>query len=566
MVCGQCGASNPEGMRFCGQCGAPLGRSCPACGAPAAESNRFCGQCGAALGSVRAAPVAERRVCSVLFVDLVGFTPLAEARDPEDVRELLSRYFERARTAVGRYGGTVEKFIGDAVMAVWGTPVAFEGDAERAVRAGLELVDLVAALGVEWGLPGLAARAGVVTGEVAVTLGASGEGMVAGDPVNTAARVQAAAPAGTVLVDEPTRRAAGPSVAFEDVGVHGLKGKADGQPLWRALRVVSWVGATRPADGLEAPLCGRDPELRGLKDLLHAGVDRRQARLVWVTGPAGVGKSRLAWELEKYVDGLAQAMLWHRGRCLSYGEGAAFGALGEMVRQRFGIADEDASDVAARKLAEGVTRFVADPAERSYVGVRLGRLLGVSAEDDGGGPLAREELFAGWRLLFERLAAVAPVVLVVDDAQHADPGLLDFLEHLVDWSRAAAILVVVLARTEGELDRARVGRNRSVVRLEPLDRAAMVALVSGLVPGLPAAAVDTVAERAHGLPLFAVETVRALLEAGVVVRGADRRYDVRGDLGSVAVPDSLHGLLAARLDGLPPGLRSLAADAAVMGG
>ena len=361
-------------------------------------------------------------MCSVLFCDLVGFTPLSEARDPEAVRELLSRYFEMARTVIGRYGGVVEKFIGDAVMAVWGTPAATEGDAERAVRAALDLVVAVAALGSEAGVAGLAARAGVVTGEVAVTLGAVGEGMVAGDAVNTAARVQAAAGPGQVLADETTQRLVSSAVEFAGAGEHVLKGKAEPQRLWRAARVLSAVGGAQRVDGLEAPLTGRDAELRMVKELFHAAAGRRVPRLVLVSGPAGVGKSRLGWEFEKYADGLAGKVWWHRGRCLSYGEGVAFWALAEIVRQRMGIAEEDPAAVAGEKLAAGLDRFVPDPAERSYVGTRLRRLLGVTAAGDDGSPLSQGELFAGWRLFFERLAAELPVVLLVEDVQHADAG------------------------------------------------------------------------------------------------------------------------------------------------
>ena len=240
----------------------------------------------------------------MLFCDLVGFTPLSESRDPEAVRELLSRYFGVARTVIGRYGGVVEKFIGDAVMAVWGTPIASEGDAERAVRAALDLVAAVEALGAEANVPGLAARAGVVTGEVAVNLGAVGEGMVAGDAVNTAARVQAAAGPGQVLADASTQRLAGRAVGFADAGEHPLKGKAEPHRLWQATRVLSGIGGQQRMDGLEAALVGRDAELRTIKELFHAAVERRVPRLVLVSGPAGVGKSRLGWEFEKYTDGI----------------------------------------------------------------------------------------------------------------------------------------------------------------------------------------------------------------------------------------------------------------------
>jgi class 3 adenylate cyclase len=330
-------------------------------------------------------PVAERRVCSVLFCDVVGFTPLSESRDPEAVRELLSRYFEVARTVTGRYGGHVEKFIGDAVMAVWGAPAASEGDAERAVRAALDLVAAVAQLGADVGVPGLAARAGVVTGEAAVTLGAAHEGMVAGDAVNTAARVQAAAEPGMVLVDGPTQRLAGGGVGFADAGEHALKGKAEPQHLWRAVRLLADVGGVQRVDGLEAPLIGRDAELRAIKEQFHVVAERRVPRMVVVSGPAGVGKTRLGWEFEKYTDGLVEDVWWHRGRCLSYGEGVAFWALAEVVRQRLGIAEEDPADAAAGKLAAGLDRFVADPGERAYVGLRLGRLLGVAVRGTAGG-------------------------------------------------------------------------------------------------------------------------------------------------------------------------------------
>jgi len=505
-------------------------------------------------------------VCSVLFCDVVGFTPLSESRDPEAVRELLSGYFGVARTVIGRYGGVVEKFIGDAVMAVWGTPTATEGDAERAVRAALDLVAAVAGLSAEARVPGLAARAGVVTGEVAVTLAAAGEGMVAGDAVNTAARVQAAAEPGQVLVDTATQRLAGGGVGFADAGEHALKGKGEPARLWRATRVLSGVGGLKRLDGLEAPLIGRDAELRTIRELFHAAADRRVPRLVLVSGPAGVGKSRLGWEFDKYIDGLAEVVWWHRGRCLSYGDGVAFWALAEIVRQRLGIAEEDPTDTATAKLAAGLDRYVPDPGERAYVGVRLGRLLGVTAAGDGGGPLAREELFAAWRLFFERLAAQHPVVLLVEDAQCADAGLLDFLDHLIDWSRDLPIFVLVFARPE--LGQARsefgAGRNRTMLTLDPLDPASMDALVEALVPGMPAAARSAVTRQAQGIPLFAVETIRSLIDRDIV-QPIEGVYRLVGDVGDLTVPDSLHALLAARLDALDPEVRRLMADAAVLG-
>jgi class 3 adenylate cyclase/predicted ATPase len=579
-ACARCGASLGVGDRFCGDCGIPVG-GCPSCGEPVIPGKSFCRACGQALAGnapgpvTRMAatgdepggePVAERRVCSVLFCDVVGFTPLSESRDPEAVRELLSRYFGVARTVIGRYGGVVEKFIGDAVMAVWGTPVAAEGDAERAVRAALDLVAAVGELGAEAGAPGLAARAGVVTGEVAVTLGAVGEGMVAGDAVNTAARVQAVAEPGSVLVDSATQRLAGIAVGFTDAGLFTLKGKAEPQPLWRATRVIAGVGGVQRVDGLEASLIGRDAELRTIKELFHAVAERRVPRLVVVSGPAGVGKSRLGWELRKYLDGLAGNVWWHRGRCLSYGDGVAFWALAEMVRQRLDIAEEDPVGVAAAKLAEGLAEYVPDPGEQAYVGTRLGRLLGADYPGGGAAPLAREELFAGWRLFLERLAGEAPVVLLVEDAQYADAGLLDFLDHLIDWTRDLPVYVLVFARPElGQLRAGfGTGRNRTTLTIDPLDRASMDKLVEALVPGMPASVRSKVTAQAQGIPLFAVETIRALIDRDIV-QPIEGVYRLVGDVGDLAVPDSLHALLAARLDALDPDVRRLVADAAVLG-
>ena len=240
--------------------------------------------------------VSERRLVSVLFADLVGFTSLSESRDPEEVRELLSRYFDRCRTLIARYGGTVEKFIGDAVMAVWGTPVAREDDPERAVRAALALTAMVTALGEEAGMPGLRVRAGVLTGNAAVEIGAEGEGMVIGDTVNTASRLQSLAEPGTVLVDDVTKRASEAAVAYEDAGSHVVKGREQPVRAWTALRVVAGAGGAKRGVGLEAPLVGWDRELRTIVESFEAVAGEGQAGMVSVVGDAGLGKSRLLWE------------------------------------------------------------------------------------------------------------------------------------------------------------------------------------------------------------------------------------------------------------------------------
>ena len=254
-------------------------------------------------------------------------------------------------------------------------------------------------------------------------------------------------------------------------------------------------------------------------------------------------------------------MWWHRGRCLSYGEGVAFWALAEIVRQRLGIAEEDPADAAAAKLTDGLDQYVTDPGERGYVGVRLGRLLGVAAVGDSGEALSREELFAGWRLFFERLAVEKPVVLLVEDAQYADTGLLDFLDHLINWTRDLPVYVLVFARPE--LGQARpglgTGRNRNTLTLDPLDAASMDQLVEALVPGMPAKARAKITGEAQGIPLFAVETVRALIDRDIV-QPTEGVYRLTGDIGELAVPDSLHALLAARLDALVGDARRLVAE------
>ena len=414
---------------------------------------------------------------TVLFADLVGFTAFAEERDAEEVRDSLSRYFELATDVVVRYGGVIEKFIGDAVMAVWGAPAAHEDDAERAVRAGLELVGAVHMLG-----PSIQARAGVLTGEAAVTVGATNQGMVAGDLVNTASRLQSVAPPGAVLVGETTFRAAHRAIAFEEVGQQTLKGKASPIEAWRALRVVAERGGLNRAETLEAPFIGRQEELRLLQDLLHATGREKRMRLVSVMGPAGIGKSRLAWELLKYVDGFVEPIYYHSGRSPAYGEGITFWALGEMVRARAELRETDDEPTTRAKVREACARWIADDAERRWVEPALLALLGI----ESGVP--SEDLFAAWRTFFERISASGTVVLVFEDFHFADTGLLDFVDHLLEWSKGAPILVITLARPELLEKRADWGagkRSFHSVVLEPLQEPDMRELVTGLAPGLP---------------------------------------------------------------------------------
>jgi len=579
MDCSVCGTANSVGAKFCVECGNRLAVVCPACGTHNLPTAKFCQECATALGGAsesapaagasikgdqagriaRApdAPIAERRLVSILFTDLVSWTTIAAGRDAEEARELLSRYFDLARDIIERYGGTVEKFIGDAVMAVWGAPVAREDDAERAVRAGLDLVDAVRTLG-----PGIEARAGVLTGEAAVTIGATNQGMVAGDLVNTASRLQSVAPAGAVLVGEATQRAASMAVVFEPAGEQVLKGKAAPIPAWRAVRVVAQRGGVGRSEALEAPFVGRDEELRQLKDLFHATGREGRARLISIIGPAGIGKTRLAWEFLKYVDGLVERVWWHDGRSPAYGDGITFWALGEMVRSRAGLVETDDEATSRAKIAEILEKHVPDETERAWIEPALLILLGI-----GSASINKEQLFAAWRTFFERLAATGPVVMVFEDLHFADPGLLDFIDHTLEWSRNAPITIITLARRELLEKRPDWGAGRlrfTSIALEPLLPAAMHELLAGLVPGLPPGAVDAIVTRADGIPLYAVETVRMLLAQGRLVREGDA-YRPTGDLGELAVPETLTALIAARLDGLDADAHTLIADAAVLG-
>ncbi len=495
---------------------------------------------------------------SVLFADLVGFTAWSESRDAEETRDLLSRYFELARTLIGRYGGTVEKFIGDAVMAVWGTPVATESDAERAVRAALELVASVPELD-----PALAARAGVLTGEAAVTIGAEGEGMVAGDLVNTASRIQSASEPGTVLVGEVTRRASEQAIVYESAGEQELKGKAEPVALWRALRVVSGVGGQLKSTGLEAPFVGRERELKLIKELFHDYAAERKAHLVSVTGIAGIGKSRLAWEFYKYFDGIVEQVYWQRGRCLAYGEGVAYWALADMVRMRCGISEDEQPPSARPKLQATLDEHLLDPEERAFVEPRLAHLLGLDEAATGD----RQDLFAAWRLFFERLAETYPTVLAFEDMQWADTSLLDFVEYLLEWSREYPLYVITMARPELQERRPGWGagqRNFTSLFLEPLSQGSMEQLLEGLVPGLPAGLREQILARAEGVPLYAVETVRMLLDRGLLVQDGPV-YTPTGEIETLEVPETLHALIAARLDGLSKEERRLLQDGAVLG-
>ena len=578
MRCPACDAENSDGARFCPACGHRLSPTCPSCQAEVPPGARFCAFCGerlAAAGDPSAAAdrpneaepsaLAERRRISVLFVDLVDFTALAESMDPEEVRSVQARYFEVARSIVATYGGTIEKFIGDAVMAVWGAPLAHEDDAERAVRAALAIVYAVERMGGAASGRALHGRAAVTTGEAAVTIGALGQGMVAGDLVNVAARLQSRAPVGGVLVDRTTRDRASAAASFRRVGSLALKGRTGRLEAYRATSA-----ADGPAGGRSGvhtgPLVGRDRELRELTALVSTVMRDARCRLVSVTGIAGIGKSRLAWELDRWVDEHPDEIAWHDGRALAYGEGIAFSAVSQMIRRRARIGDDAPPELARRQLGSALEELIRDEAERRWIEPRLATLLGRGEATD----FDRDELFAAWRRFFERVSERTPVVLVFEDLQWADPSLVDFIEYVATWSRAHPIFILAMARPD-LLDRrpswgAGVG-SFTAISLERLPDDAMRELLAERAPDLPRQLVQPILEHAGGVPLYAVEVARMLGDRRD--RAVERRLPAERapatPAGQIEVPDSLHGLIAARIDSLPPDERRLLLAAAVLG-
>lgn len=565
MECGTCGTVNAAEANFCHRCGVALARTCPTCGVGNPPDARFCNGCGGTLADQ--APAAtpsrvsgERRLVTVLFADLVGFTPLTERLDPEDVRSMLVQYFDRARAIVDRLGGEIEKYTGDAVTAFWGTRVAGENDAERAVRAGLELVGAVSALGRDIGIPDLQARAGVMTGETAVGPGGNATGMIVGDIVNTAARLQAIAEPGTVLVGDTTRRLAEDRIAFEPGGSHVLKGVTHPVETHRAVSPASRHGDPgRPVTGIEPPFVGRDFELRLLEGQVEATAVERRARLVSIVGDAGIGKSRLARELGRR----GGVTTWLEGRSPSYGEGVTFWALDEMIRGLVGIGDGSDDGEARRLLEEAVAGYCPDDEERRWILPRLAAVLGLDPMPSGD----RDDVFGAIRTFFQRVAEHGPAVLVFEDLHAADEGLLDFIVELVDRSPRHPVLVVTLARPS-MLDRhpgwGASRRGFTSAHIGPLSDGDMEALVTGTVPDMDPETVGLIVGAAGGVPLYAVEYLRMLLASGGLAR-ADGGLRQAGPIDALTLPESLQAMVGARLDRLDPDGRALVQDAAVLG-
>lgn len=506
-------------------------------------------------------PESEKRFVSVLFADIVAYTTFAEGRDPDETRDLLTAYFDRARSIVEKFGGMVEKFIGDAVMGVWGAETTREDDAERAVRAALELVSMVAALGEEQGHEGLQLRAGVNSGSTSVGPGGNETGMIVGDLVNAASRLQSAAEPGTVFVGSATHKVTSRSIVYETRGELDVKGKTALIEAWRAVRAAGRVGAE--AGGRVLPFTGRIREMRLLKDMLDATAAEQRARLVSVTGEAGIGKSRLAREFMNHVDGFTETIFWHQGRSPSYGDGLPMWAVGEMVRQRAGIAEDENSSRARTRLRTCLVEFVPDDDDRQWIEGWLAGLLGLGDMPSGAG----SELHSAIRAFFQHISIQGTTVLVFEDLHWADRSLVEFVGELVDRSTRSPILVVALARPELLQRFAGFGsqqRSSMSLGLAPLVDSDMAAMITEHLPGVGEIVIGQIVQRASGFPLYAAEIVRMLTNDGSLSQHEDA-WEFRGDADNMGIPDTLQAVIEARLDRLEPDLRGVLQDAAILG-
>jgi class 3 adenylate cyclase/tetratricopeptide (TPR) repeat protein len=529
---------------------------CPSCGRENPEGFQFCGFCTAPLSAERAPVQEERKVVSVLFCDLVGFTAASEQQDPEDVRRRIRPYQDRVRQEIERYGGTVEKFVGDAVMAAFGAPVAHEDDAERAVRAGLRVVGAIAELNEGDPDLNLQVRLGVNTGEAVVAVGAHperGEGIVTGDVVNTAARIQAVAPVNGVAVSEQTHRATSRVFEYEPLPSVSVKGKKDPLALWRPKAARARFGSDIGRH--KTPLVGRELERPMLIGTFERAAQQRSVQLVTIVGEPGVGKSRLVAELFAYTDGKPGLFRWRQGRCLPYGQGITFWALGEIVKAEAGILESDSAEVSLAKLSAVVPP---EERDRQWLLDRVAPLVGIESASSA----ERQELFTAWRRFIETLVATRPSVLVFEDLHWADEALLDFLEHLVEWLPDVPLLVLCTARPELYERRpswATGLRNAQVINLTPLSDEETAQLVSYLLTGtvLTPELERAILQRAGGNPLYAEEFVRYLADRAATNGGSD--------LPETALPDTVQALIAARLDTLSSDRKSLLHDAAVLG-
>ena len=534
---------------------------CPVCGEPNPARASFCLNCGSQLPAAGAASRPARKTVTVVFTDLAGSALTGQRLDPESLAVVMARWFDHMRSLFERHGGRVQKFVGDAVVAVFGIPVVNEDDALRAVRAAAELGGDLGRLNAElerdWGVT-LQVRTGVNTGEVVTGDPAIGDALVLGDAVNVAARLEQVAAPGEVLLGQSTYRLVRDAVSAERVTPLHLKGKGAPVVAYRLGQVDP--GAPGHARRQDAPIVGREPELGLFTWVYERVVSTASSHLLTVLGPAGVGKTRLVTEA---VAGLPGATVL-RGRCLSYGEGITYWPVAEIVRQAAGIADTDPPAGATAKLRR-LLDASDDPGDREAerVATRVAQLIGLDPA-----PAPAEEAAWAFRRLLELLADRGPLVVVLDDLHWAEPGLLDLVEHVADYGRGAPILLVAMARPEFLEDRPgwSGGKlNATTMLLEPLGDAEATRLLTTLAGPtvLPEAAARRISRAADGNPLFLEELLAALVEEGRL-RRQDGRW-VADDLGDLRLPPSIQALLTARLDRLEDGERAVLERAAVAG-
>jgi class 3 adenylate cyclase/tetratricopeptide (TPR) repeat protein len=545
IVCPRCGTKNPQGARYCLNCGSPLES------VPTGE---------------------ERKIITVLFCDLVGFTERSDQADPEDVKAMLRVYHTLLKRTIEHFGGMVDKFIGDAVLGVFGAPMGHEDDPERAVRAGLQILEDVEDANTQQPGLELAVRIGINTGEAVIAFGQGpqiGES-VTGDVVNTASRLQNIAPTGTIVVGEAAHHATAAVFEYKELPPVTVKGKAEPLSIWRPLRARSVIGVD-PREQQRTTFVGRADESATLRQVFRKMEEYRDQlaragspQLVTVIGEPGVGKTRLIREFSGFIDELPDLIRFRQGRCLPYGDGVGFWAFGEIVKAQAGILDSDDPEEAGAKLAVAVDAVVDDQTQRDWIRRRLAPLIGAGDESSD---VPREELFTAWRRFVEALAYEGRLVLIFEDLHWADVPMLEFIEHLIDEGERP-FMVVCAARPELYDRYPQWGegrRNASRLSLPPLTDSETAVLVSSLLERavLPAATQSILIERSGGNPLFAEEFIQLLVDRGLIdLESHDRPV---AELHDIPVPESLQALIASRLDQLPHEDKALLQDAAVVG-
>jgi class 3 adenylate cyclase/tetratricopeptide (TPR) repeat protein len=542
LICARCAQENPDVAKFCLACGALLAAPAP--------------------------PSEERKLVTVLFTDIVGSTAKAEQMDPEDVRARLAPYYVRLRRELERFGGTVEKFIGDAVVALFGAPVAHEDDPERAVRAAFAICDAIDELNAEDEWLDLSVRIGVNTGEALVVVGArasEGEGLAAGDVMNTAARLQSAAPVNGVLVGELTYAATRDVIEYRDAEPIAAKGKSERVPVWVAAAVKEQTSVAI-ADG--SAFVGREDETAALEDVWRTTLEVRRPALVTIVGPPGIGKSRL---LVEFAHRAEQDGRVHWGRCLPYGEGITYWPVTELVKSAAGILQSDDRAAIAGKLDEFLETLGTDDAdELRTIAAALSNLIGIPTTPRGtyaASEISQGELHWGIRRMTQLLAGQEPTALIFEDLHWAEPTLLELIAYIVADDTDSPLALVCSARPDlAEVVPGFLGTegHRRTIELDTLERRQAVALLTDLL-GDPSLAdtpfAQALIENAGGNPLFLEETVRTLRDRGLV----DAERWRSEEIGDLPVPTSVQGLISSRLDQLEATEKRLAHHASVVG-